>query len=406
MSLDYSIEMDNCDKCSSTERFEVAYNEYLRRSGVTEYVGETNLLKARSYEEATVAGEYARKRTAVLCLLIEFDDYPIGICLPCLQTLRDELARAGGTTPMKVLGNNLVGSPKVLWNVPYKLWSLWDMIQYPVRDLCLWLTSLISLTDRLERHGSSSHNEKLSQLTEAALAGEIKTTLDELEKLLGQCELELSLTRLKRTQLALAGNPPVSRFSHELGTLHETISDELVPRVFMFIPGNKAKFYSSPEEQFPKSWDAFPSAREDMTDAGKCYAANQNTACVFHCMGILQQGLYALANAKEIQVSFPYPIVLADWAQIIEQIESKIVPLKNLPKGQVKDELLKFYSDAAMQFRYFKDAWRNHVAHLREQYDEHVAFSVFIHVRDFIEHLATQLSELPLPNNMQQGTPQ
>jgi hypothetical protein len=107
-------------------------------------------------------------------------------------------------------------------------------------------------------------------------------------------------------------------------------------------------------------------------------------------MGVAQGGLHALA--KDLQVSFPFPVDLAEWKNVIDKIEAEIRKLEQLPKGQIKDEKLKFYSNVAVQFRYFKDAWRNHVAHFREKYDEHQALSILIHVRDFMEYLSVGLS--------------
>jgi hypothetical protein len=40
-----------------------------------------------------------------------------------------------------------------------------------------------------------------------------------------------------------------------------------------------------------------------------------------------------------------------------------------------------------MQFRYFKDAWRNHVDHGREHYDEHQADTILTHTIDFMVFL-------------------
>ena len=82
---------------------------------------------------------------------------------------------------------------------------------------------------------------------------------------------------------------------------------------------------------------------------------------------------------------------------MIDNIESKISDLRSLPKGQAKDDLLTFYSEGAVQFRYFKDAWRNHVAHLREEYDRDQARSILTHTCDFMEHLAKNLREIPIP---------
>jgi SNF2 family DNA or RNA helicase len=82
---------------------------------------------------------------------------------------------------------------------------------------------------------------------------------------------------------------------------------------------------------------------------------------------------------------------------VIDNIESKISDLRSLPKGQAKDDLLTFYSEGAVQFRYFKDAWRNHVAHLREEYDRDQARSILTHTCDFMEHLAKNLREIQIP---------
>lgn len=266
------------------------------------------------------------------------------------------------------------------------------MIKYPVRDLCLRMSVVEFLTQQCM---SRAGNQKLSEAYDARSLKEIEEAVDSLKKILEPCGLDASLDKVMRVKLRLkiAQSSDVEMLRADLRTLIETLSDELTRRLFMFIPADKARFYDSPRRRFPKTWRSFESARNDITEACKCYAAGRNTACVSHCMGILQKGLQALATARDIRVSFPFPIVLAEWQNIIDQIESKIRALGQLPKGKAKDVKLKFYSAAAVQFRYFKDAWRNHVAHFREQYDEHQALSILTHVRDFMEHLSTRLHE-------------
>ena len=66
---------------------------------------------------------------------------------------------------------------------------------------------------------------------------------------------------------------------------------------------------------------------------------------------------------------------------------------KTLPKGAQRNARLQFLSEAAKEFFYFKDGWRNYVSHNRAAYDEHQAHGVLEHVRAFMNHLATQLSE-------------
>lgn len=132
--------------------------------------------------------------------------------------------------------------------------------------------------------------------------------------------------------------------------------------------------------------DAFRSATDDIREAGNCYAANRATACVFHCMRALEISLRALAN--ELKVSFKIPFEYQEWQNVIGSIEAEIRTLEKQPRGLIKSESLKFYSQAAMQFFYFKHAWRNHVAHSRESYGGEQALTVLTHVGAFMTALA------------------
>lgn len=168
--------------------------------------------------------------------------------------------------------------------------------------------------------------------------------------------------------------------------------------MFLYMPEDDSKLYKNPLGMFPTAPSKFPSAVEGMSQAVLCYACNRYDGCVFHCMGVLQVGLYALARELKVtNVDIGFPMELAEWCRIIDQIEAKVKDMRQLPKGTVKDDLLKFYSDCGMQFRYFKDAWRNHVCHFRESSDRDQAHSVLIHTRDFMEKLAERIAEQPLP---------
>src|SRR5438094_13231 len=74
--------------------------------------------------------------------------------------------------------------------------------------------------------------------------------------------------------------------------------------------------------------------------------------------------------ASKLGVNLPFPLVQADWETLIRGIESKVQAMKDLKKGEEKDEMLNFYSNACMPFRYFKDGSRLRIFHARELYDE------------------------------------
>jgi hypothetical protein len=152
------------------------------------------------------------------------------------------------------------------------------------------------------------------------------------------------------------------------------------------------KFYANPEKLFPETLISFPSATYDAKEACKCYALERYTACVYHSMGILQPGLFALAG--DAGISLKYPVELATWGDILRRIDEKIVPYVNLPRGDsLRERYDNLYSGAAAHFRYLKDGWRDHVAHMRESYDQNKAHVALTHVCDFMESISTRLHE-------------
>ena len=136
---------------------------------------------------------------------------------------------------------------------------------------------------------------------------------------------------------------------------------------------------------------SFFRASQDIAEAGRCFALGRWTASVFHLMRVLELGLAALAT--ELGISFEFE----NWHTVIERIESEIRKLDGLPKGPGKSEKLQKYSEAAKQFRYFKDAWRNHVSHSRVTYDETQSETIMRHVREFMQDLVVILATPPTP---------
>ena len=52
-------------------------------------------------------------------------------------------------------------------------------------------------------------------------------------------------------------------------------------------------------------------------------------------------------------------------------------------------------AEAAIQFRFLKNAWRNHAMHARASYDEAQARDNYGSVRGFLQQLAAHLNEEP-----------
>jgi len=98
-------------------------------------------------------------------------------------------------------------------------------------------------------------------------------------------------------------------------------------------------------------------------------------------MRVLERGLGAMAKL------FSEPFTYENWHNVIERLESKIRKLDSTigPDWKAKQ---KFYAEAACEFMFFKDAWRNHVIHGRDQYDDQRTQNIYSHTCAFMRHLA------------------
>jgi hypothetical protein len=170
--------------------------------------------------------------------------------------------------------------------------------------------------------------------------------------------------------------------ANHLETLASTFATELRKELFFRIAEERRKYIEKDDLLGSQVNAAFPSCVTEITNAGNCYALEQNEACVFHLMRILERSLGVLAS------KFSVPFEHDKWHNIIEQLEAKIRKMDAGTFGPDWKDKQKFYARAANQFMFFKDAWRNHVMHVRDVFDEGKTRSVFNSVKGFMQALA------------------
>ena len=201
---------------------------------------------------------------------------------------------------------------------------------------------------------------------------------------------ELSLPVSQTLLIAARDDPP--RTGREFALLLLSVRREMHEKLFIYIPAERAAFWEWDDVMSEDAKSVFADAYVELREAANCYAAERYTATVFHSMRAAEIGLRDLG--RDLGVQFPdKPIELAEWQNIIEQIEAKIKNKVNssaidAKQAQIRDADRKFYSEVAAQFRYFKDGWRIRVAHSRETYTGSQALTVLSHAREFFEDLA------------------
>ncbi len=170
--------------------------------------------------------------------------------------------------------------------------------------------------------------------------------------------------------------------SELMGAIQNRLGDDL----FFRIAQSQRPFYDKLLIT-PAGEAAFPSSVRDMREAGRCFALDQFTACVLHLMRALEFPLVAMTKALNFTSSSP------NWEQVINECEREIAKINPNTHGINWREDQQFYSEAALHFRFLKNAWRNHAVHGHDTYDNREAREIMTHVRSFIDQLSQKLTE-------------
>lgn len=145
-----------------------------------------------------------------------------------------------------------------------------------------------------------------------------------------------------------------------------------------------ARYFDSDSPLFGEEVDdAFPTASAEIIDAGKCRAAGLWTACVMHLMRAVEPGLASLARFLDV-------VPDQNWNSALNQIEAK---LREMRKANAGTEGEQWASEAVLQLRAVKNAWRNHAMHGRVRYNEEEAIRIFDSVKYLMQALASRLTE-------------
>lgn len=321
----------------------------------------------------------------------------------------DDEPEAGEPLELKVVegadkGNNLLDSvtdsSDTYCTLPpwatdkFRLWSILDMQRvYPAS----WTATLANFADKkCHLYWAFYPNE---ELTDEHRTTALRVFGEALEALAAQSQfvpLSVTLTaqidRLtefyKETRDGDYANHPHLLVHSGSELLQNLLNETNAAYLFFAVPHEKQQHYDDPRGWFGEAtMQAFQGIDTDVRDACQAFAFDMWTACVFHCMRVLELGLRSLAN----DLALP-DAEIEDWKNILDRIEKKVRQMEQEPKSTGKIERVQYYSEAAAQFRLFKDAFRNYVSHSRQSYDEQAATKILGGVRDFMETLAKRPS--------------
>jgi hypothetical protein len=290
---------------------------------------------------------------------------------------------------------------------PNRLVTLWDIVHsYPLWKLLFAIENfrlLESSCDRLrrKRHGGVAVLKKdlayartmLPLAQEFCAAVKLKASARLLDMFLLSLGTEEEEEELIRERIGGPTRVDVAEFQTEIRHVRETLEQESKERGYVQILPDRLAFFMQ-DALFGKSVKrAFPGASYDIQEAGNCFAVELSTAAVFHLMRAAEYGLRALARDRRVRLPKKEVLDLATWEAIIKQLEDAEIAIQGYPKTLAREAQFEFYHGAMMEFKRFKNKFRNRIMHTREDYDSDEATSALNHVREFMKILASRISE-------------
>jgi hypothetical protein len=167
-------------------------------------------------------------------------------------------------------------------------------------------------------------------------------------------------------------------------TVKRTMHQEFLNRIFVEPEPRYKRYYEQGVLFGIDVFSAFPSANDDIYEAGTCLALERATACVMHLNRVLECGLASLAQALGIETQ-------TDWGAYLRKIELALDDRAKAASRRSDEE--QFYAEAAANFDRLRRAWRNPTMHPDKSYSQDRAEEILLAVKSFMVHLASRVSE-------------
>jgi hypothetical protein len=130
-------------------------------------------------------------------------------------------------------------------------------------------------------------------------------------------------------------------------------------------------------------------SEEELDLAGRALALGLSTAAVSHAMRSIEASLHLIG--KVLAIPFSVPVDLMEWANLTDRIAKEIKAQEQQPRSQAKSEQLKQFAELLVPADGFRLAWRNHVAHAREKYEDPEARRILGYCGHFLRKLSDGL---------------
>ena len=178
------------------------------------------------------------------------------------------------------------------------------------------------------------------------------------------------------------------RLREELSGISATLRRELSSAHLLTLKPDRGQYLEQTTPLFGAEVDTrFPSASYDLAEAGKCYALDRPTACVFHLMRVLEFGIEGTRKCLGI----PDPVKAAErnWGTALRKINEAIAAKSSWQAPEDTG----FFAEIHASLDAVRNVWRNATMHVEKKYTAEEAEHIFAAVRGFMTKLASRCDE-------------
>jgi hypothetical protein len=275
----------------------------------------------------------------------------------------------------------------------FQIVGLWDIMrQFLLSRFCGHFAALMKIETEIKMKSRQAETLMDTHMD----IGSRKLKDKALDDMMASCE-EIGLTGVRASyfaaQLSLDFDPSCSAAARDLANVKYAIIAELGKRKFLWVDNALSQYVDNDELFGPVVNASFPSAQYDIKESGNCLATGCNTAAIFHLMRVAELGLRTVAWDRRVKFPKNSPLELKQWGEIFKGLEDAEKQIQSFPKTKARESQFEFYHGALIEFRAFKNLYRDRTDHARRNYDEYEARSAFEHVSSFMRILATKISE-------------
>jgi hypothetical protein len=254
-----------------------------------------------------------------------------------------------------------------------RIFTLLDMLKLDARKL-------IRLMDLVAGFQDIFSQMDMRGPIPAQLLPNIRRSSELIKELAQELELPVSTDAAERLLLPTDGDG----LSRAAECLQQNIYAEFKGRTFYGVENKRLQYLDQSTLFGNQVFTNFPSANDDIFEAGMCLSFDRGTACVMHLSRICEAGLRTLAASVGVGPK-------NDWGKYLNEIDEELKKRYKTAGARSPDE--QFYAEAQVTFDAVRRSYRNPSMHVEKSYSLERAEEIFAAVRHFMKHLATKIKE-------------